>query len=64
MDNINKKHVEKFGVEPIVIGMRWRNPELIDELIIKAIETNIPYNEYEELTKEEQEAFDNRDLLF
>ena len=30
----------------------------------KAIETNTPYNEYELLSKEEQKAFDNGELLF
>ena len=64
MDNINEKHVKKFGVEPIIIGMRWRDPELIKELIAKAIDNNTPYNEYKELTKEEQKAFDNGSLLF
>jgi len=64
MENLNKQHKEKFGVDPYVIGMFWNNPQLLEDNILKAIETNTPYNEYELLTKEEQEAFDKGELLF
>lgn len=64
MENLTKLHVEKLGVEPITIGMFWNNTKKKIELILKAIETNKPYNEYEMLTKEEQKAFDDGDLLF
>ena len=64
MKNLIKEHKQKFNKEPNIIGMYWNNPNLVIENIIKAIETNTPYNEYELLTDEEKKAFDNGDLLF
>ena len=64
MEKLIKKHKEKFGVEPYMIGMFWSQPEIEYQNIKKAIEDNKPYNEYELLTKEEQEAFDKGELLF
>ena len=59
-----KEYIKVFNKEPNIIGMYWNNPDLVMENIIKAIETNTPYNEYELLSKEEQKAFDNSELLF
>lgn len=64
MKNLIKEHKQKFNKEPNIIGMYWNNPNLVIENIIKAIETNTPYNEYELLSKEEQKAFDDGELLF
>ena len=64
MKNLIKEHKQKFNKEPIIIGMFWNNPNLVIKNIIKAIETNTPYNEYELLSKEEQKAFDDGELLF
>lgn len=57
-------YIKKFNEEPNIIGMFWNNPEQLIDNIIKAIETNTPYNEYELLSKEEQKAFDDGELLF
>ena len=59
-----QQHKKKFGVEPKTIGMFWFDNEKLIENIIKAIEDGKPYDEYEMLTKEEQEDFDNGQLLF
>ena len=59
-----KQHKEEFGVEPYIIGMFWSDQETVVDNILKAIEDGKPYNEYEMLTKEEQEAFDRGELLF
>ena len=64
MRNAEELHIEKFRVEPNIIGIYWDNPELLEKEILNAIETNKPYNEYELLSKEEQKAFDNGELLF
>ncbi len=58
------KHKEIFGVEPNIIGMFWFDNEILIDNIIKAIETNKPYDEYELLSDDEKKAFDNGDLLF
>ena len=44
--------------------MFWDDPQLVEDNILKAIETNTPYDEYELLTDEEKEAFDKGMLLF
>lgn len=64
MENLIKEYIKVFNKEPNIIGMFWSNPNLVIENIIKAIETNTSYNEYELLSKEEQKAFDDGELLF
>lgn len=64
MENLIKEHIKKFNKEPNIIGMFWNNQEQLIENIIRAIEDNKPYDEYELLTKEEQKAFDDGSLLF
>lgn len=64
MENLINLHKEIFGVEPYVIGIFWHSPETVIDGIIKAIEEGQPYNEYEMLTKEEQKAFNDGNLLF
>lgn len=64
MENLIKEHKDTFGVEPNIIGMFWNRPDIIISNIIKAIETNKPYDEYEMLSDDEKKAFDDGDLLF
>lgn len=64
MKNLIKEHKQKFNKEPNIIGMYWNNPNLVIENIIEAIKTNKPYDEYELLSKEQQKAFDDGELLF
>jgi hypothetical protein len=64
MENLIKKHIDKFNKEPLIIGLFWDDIKKLSENIYKAIEDNKPYNEYEILTKEEKKAFDKGELLF
>ena len=64
MESLIKEHKEKFGVEPYAIGMFWNRPNEKESLLIKSIKENIAYNEHEMLSKEEQDAFNNGELLF
>lgn len=64
MESLISEHINKFKKEPYIIGMFWNNQKQLIENILKAIETNTPYNEYDLLSKEEQKAFDNGELLF
>ena len=64
MNNLKKEHKDKFGVEPIIIGMFWNNKELLYDKIELAIESNIPYNEEKLLSKEELVAFKSGGLVF
>ena len=67
MNNINsaiEKHFNKFKIEPNIIGLYFENPKQTYDNILEAIKDNKPYNEYELLSKEEQKAFDNGELLF
>lgn len=63
-DKEQSKHVLKFGVKPVIIGMFWQYPNTLKDNIIEAIKNNKPYNEYELLSKDEQKDFDNGALLF
>jgi hypothetical protein len=64
MENLIKTYKEVFKEEPNIIGMFWNRPDIIISNIIKAIETNKPYDEYELLSDDEKKAFDDGDLLF
>lgn len=64
MKDLVEKYFEKFNEEPYILGMFWNNQEQLIQNIEKAIKDNKPYNEYELLSKEEQKAFDNGELLF
>ena len=64
MEDLIKKHIDKFSKKPIIKGIFWNNQEQLIQNIEKAIYDNKPYNEYELLSKEEQKAFDNGELLF
>ena len=64
MKALYKEHKEKFGVEPLIIGMYWNNTEQLVINLLEAIEDNKPYNEYNLLTKEERIAFNSGKLLF
>ena len=64
MEDLINKHIKVFNKEPYIIGMFWNNQEQLVLNIEKAIDDNKPYNEYELLSKEEQKAFDNGELLF
>jgi len=64
MQNLRNLHKEKYGVEPNVIGLLWNDLDRQIELLIKAVEGDEPYDEYQMLSKEQQEAFDKHDLFF
>jgi len=64
MQNLRNLHKEKYGVEPNVIGLLWNDLDRQIELLIKAVEGDEPYDEYQMLSKEEQEAFDRGEIVF
>ena len=64
MDDLIKNHIDKFGIEPYIIGMFWNNQEQLLENIFLAIENNKPYNEYNLLSDDEKRAFDKVSLVF
>lgn len=61
---LRRQHTDKFGVEPVVIGMFWNQPEKIRAGIAAAIKNNKPYNERDFLSKKELKDFDAGNLLF
>jgi len=64
MESLIEEHIKKFGKEPNIIGMFWNDNKKVFDEILKAIETNTPYDEYGMLSDEEKKAFDNRELFF
>jgi hypothetical protein len=64
MQNLRNLHKEKYGVEPNVIGLLWNDLDRQIELLIKAVEGDEPYDEYQMLSKEQQEAFDKGEIVF
>jgi len=64
IDKLTEKHIEKFGVEPNVIGLLWNDLDKQIDLLIKAIEDDEPYDEYQMLSKEAQKAFDKNEIVF
>ena len=64
MNEINELYFQVFNKEPDVIGLRWNKPDELQQLLIKAIETRVEYNEYLELDPEERKEYDKGNLLF
>ena len=64
MENLVKRHKELFGVDPIFIGLFWDDTEKQFDGVSDAIDNGVPYDEYKMLSKSDQEAYDNGDLLF
>lgn len=64
MESLIKTYIDVFNEDPNIIGLYWYDNEITTNNIIKSIETNTKYNEYEMLTKEEQKAFDEGNLVF
>ena len=64
LQKAKQAHVDKFGKEPNIIGMYWSDPDKLIENIEKAVETGEPYDEYELLSKDDQEAYDAGELDF
>ncbi len=46
-DGLVALHKETFGVEPVITGINWDNPDAVIEGIDNAIETGVPYVEDE-----------------
>ena len=64
IDKLTEKHIEKFGIEPNMIGLLWNDLDKQIDLLIKAIADDEPYDEYQMLSKESQEVFDKGGLVF
>lgn len=58
------RYMEKFGTEPVIIGMFWNTPDQLIKNINKAIERGVPYDEYRLLSAPQREAYDQGKLLF
>ena len=64
MENIIRIHKDKLKKDPVIIGMFWENPNILEKNLLDAIKNNTPYNEYEMLSDEEKKSFDAGRLLF
>ena len=64
MKSARIQHEEKFGVEPVIIGMYFYDPEQMNRNIIKAVKQGNPYDEYKLLSSEDKKDYDNGNLLF
>lgn len=64
MEELVKEHLEKFGVEPNVIGRFFGDPRIVMENIEEAIDSDVPYDEYRDLTDEQKKAYDAGELNF
>lgn len=63
-EGVYLEYYKMFGKDPNIIGMFWRDIELLEKNIQKSIKDNKKYDEYEFLTKEEKELYDKGDLFF
>jgi len=61
MSELDALHKTIFGVEPVVIGLHWHD---VQERIIQAIESGVPYNEQNELSASDLAAYLLGNLVF
>lgn len=64
MQNLIKRHNNKFKKRPVIIGIFFDDIEKLYNNILKAIEDNTPYNEYNMLSDKEKKLFNDGKLLF
>ena len=64
MESLIKEHIQKFGVEPIIIGVYWDDLEKLAFNIYNAIVENKAYDEYELLSEEDKPLFKQGKLFF
>jgi 3-oxoacyl-[acyl-carrier-protein] synthase III len=62
-EGIIKEHKQKFGVNPVIIGLFWDNPNQVEKNIIEAIEKGEPYNEEKLITDDELESLEDGELF-
>ena len=62
-NKLYEDHLKKFGVNPYIIGVYWRDNDLLEQLIKKAIISNKPYNELDLLNKEERDYYLQNQIL-
>lgn len=43
--DIVQLHIDKFGVEPVITGLRFAISDQIEDLILEAIDSGVPYVE-------------------
>ena len=63
-DHYIQQHIDKLGKKPNIIGMHWNNDDELIAGLIKAVETNTPYDERLLLDKDRRKAWDKGDLVF
>jgi hypothetical protein len=61
--DVIQEHVNAFGVEPVVIGLFWRDPDAVRVGILNAIKTGKPYNERLMFSVEERAGLDVGEIL-
>jgi len=57
-------YILKFNEEPVIIGMFWNKPDILEQNILNAIKTGKKYNELDLLTDEQRKSFLKGDILF
>jgi hypothetical protein len=57
-------YILKFNEEPVIIGMFWNKPDILEQNIENAIKTGKKYNELDLLTDEQRKSFLKGDILF
>ena len=63
-DQYIQQHIDKLGKKPNIIGMHWNNDDELIAGLIKAVETNTPYDERLLLDEDSRKAWDEGDLVF
>ena len=57
-------YILKFNEEPLIIGMFWNKPDILEQNILNAIKTGKKYNELEILTDEQLKLYNKGQILF
>ena len=63
-DHYIQQHIKKLGKKPNIIGMYWNDDDELITGLIKAVETNTPYDERLLLDKDSRKDWDEGNLVF
>ena len=65
METVIAEHKQVFGIEPNFIGRYWQeDQEKQMDRVWDSIDKGIPYDEYKDLTPEDQKLWDANQLKF
>lgn len=64
MEDLIDEHFKMFSKYPYILGIYWNSRDTLEYKIKQSISDKKPYNEYDSLSGQDKQAFNDGLLLF